>query len=581
MSTVSKSSKPHLSKRKAALAALEDDDASTGATIQLIDDGDEEEEEKETSKAERKKHKKEPKLAAAAAAPAASASTTVAEEGDSEMAKPLAPVVAAASSSSSQAMVPMAAGAMVPAEKCKFTKLNPFIDTQIENDGEVDAVTKIKAAYEICKPLVRQGACRVKNPDLALALWCYAANMRISYLDVEETMNKKPHLIQVARTYEKIRDAKGKFVDDTSKPHVNPRLKGEQFFMPDHVHNLYGLSMLSPFCSTRFFKHGPTVESGVEGTNGKVIEGTATPPLQAQYQVTLTNKPVMPHIVDEDFNNPIAGHFLDVHKRLTRTVMAKALENSENMVEVRKIAAKQFKDKTIPALPSTGEEWVDWMMKNGKFKSLERTDEEDDTLRGLQCSVPVFRRPIQRKENGRVVWSELDEDKDLTDEEKEAKRYPSELFKTHRENKHGMPHIHNDIPTFRGRRADELEEGKTYPCPLIFVGMSQNYITPKHKIAVVYKVDMYEWKLDKAGVTCKQMAYIVLGTDEQLKRIDLETVVAVDPRFAIPMAQPFGHDPTKDTSTGSTDAAGNWSAMPADPDKLASTSAAAAGFASN
>lgn len=582
-------SKKHVSKRKAALAALEDPsaDEEKGMTIEQIDEDDEAEMEAAARKAERKKakHHEAPKLDIVSVPPPQRAAKTKAEqirelqesmtdEEKQELAQPpvskaLVPAAAAAASSST---------AVVP-KNDKFTKLNPYIDTMLENEGGLSALEAFKLAYETCKPLVKSGAVRVKNPDLAIALWCYAANMRVSFMDLNDIMEHKPQLIQVKRTYEKKREVSKnektgkdvvKYVDDKSKPHINLRLKGEQYFMPDHVHNIYGLTFLTPFCSTAFFRHGPTYETGVDGTNGKVIRGKVTPPENAQYQITLQNQPITPLVVDDNFNNPIADYFFGIWQRLGDTVVAKSMEDGENMAEIRAMAARQLKSGTISAIPATGEEWVAWMKKFEKFKSLYRTDDSDDSAKGLQCSASVFRKPFETKEEGKVVWSEFEKDVGLTEEEKEAKHHPTELFKDQKFNKKTKQlQIHNDIPTFRGRRHDELEEGKSYPAPLIYVGKSHAVITRRHRVAVLSSMGVYEWQFDTPGLTNKPLAYIVLGRDDQLKRLTIDDIVAVDPRYAVPMAQPFGEDDTAEQQQqqqGSVDAEGNWSAMPADPD---------------
>lgn len=502
----------------------------------------------------------------------------------------LAPLAAAAASSSSSALVPAAAAAgamaVIPAgdaqQQPKYTSLNPYVDTLLENEGEVPPATAFVTAFESCNKLVRGGACRVKNPDLALALAAVYNGGCVGWMEVDAFVKKTPHLLFVNRTYEKM-VVGGKRQDDKEKPHVNPRLKREQHFMPAHVRNVYGLTVLSPFCSLQYYKYGPTVELGVEGTNGKEINDAATPPLQSQYQATLTNKPVTSLVVDENFNNPIADLYLNFEGRLNETLMAKAMENPDNMTELRKIANKQLKDKSISAVPSTGEEWVKWMKANNKLKTLEREDEADETWRGVQCSVSVFRQPVKTRDStGKVTWCELDEDKDLTPQQVEAKRHPSALFKEHRVNKNGQDQIHNEIPTFRCRRADELIEGKPLPTggPFIRVAFSRTSITPQHKIAMLYSKNIYEWKFDKAGITNKPLAQIVLGTHDQLKNLTLDDVVAVDPRYAIPMAQPFGEEDLAPIHIpGVTDEKGNWSgfaaAAPADPDH------AAAGFGSS
>ncbi len=567
----SKTSTKSTGKRKAAPAEGELPPTDP-MLIEQIEEGDDNESEpphEEETHAARKERKKQKKAAAAAAGPkltltmhssSASSSSSAAAApvsksdqlqallaGMSEEEKkelnllppPSTALVPAASTGSSTAVVSVGG----------FTRMNPYVDTILENEGGMSPLEAFKQAYAACTPaMIRAGVVKVKNPDLALALWCKASNLRVSFMELADIMEKHPNHIQVVRTYEKVKDAKGKMVDDKDKPHVNIRLKGDQFFMPDHVRNMYGLTWLSPFCSTAFFKHGPTLETGVEGTNGKMINGNPTEPKSAQYQ----NKPYTHLVVDDDFNNPIADHFFAVWNRLADTVMTKAMACNENMLQVRKVAEKQLKNKTIAALPSTGEEWVEWMKKNNYFKTLFRMDDSDDSAKGLGVSTSCYRTPFEQKESGKVIWRE------------ELKDYkpPTPMFKDQEFNaKTKKAQIHNDIPTFRCRRADEIQEGKSYTGPLIYVGMSHAVITGKHKVAVLAGIGLYEWLLDTPGVTNKQLAYVVLGREDQLKRLQVDDIVPVDPRFGCPMAQPFGEEDASAAAaaaSGSVDADGNW-----------------------
>lgn len=373
-------------------------------------------------------------------------------------------------------------------------------------------------------PLVNKGLARTKHPDQAVLLWSLAGKKKIHCLELD-----KPEKILVTRKEQK-KKVDGKMVG-TGVFYVNFRTKFEQRFVDDDKDGsgLMGFQQVSCFATTRYMKHGPTEELGVDGDKGKVIKGIAKTPGTEQYQCLLSNKPYNGSLSDDNDNNPLVSYEHQVWNEITDVILLKLVAMPGALTEVKAAAAKMAKanGKKVPPVENH-KAWVSMIKAFGLFKGKVEADEEDKTATTLGTSTSVYRAPKIFWDGGREIGRE-----DLSDYVP-----PSEMFKKNSINTvNGNMQIHNNIPVYRCRRANEVVPGKKYSSPFILIPAHEAVLdSQKDILAVRYSRNVYEWKLDKMGMTNKPQAYIWLSTKKQIKRLDLEDVEACDPRYAVPMA---------------------------------------------
>lgn len=373
-------------------------------------------------------------------------------------------------------------------------------------------------------PLVNKGLARTKHPDQAVLLWSLAGKKKIHCLELD-----KPEKVLVTRKEQK-KKVDGKLVG-TGVFYVNFRTKFEQRFVDDDKddNGLMGFQQVSCFATTRYMKHGPTEELGVDGDKGKVIKGITKTPGTEQYQCLLSNKPYNGCLSDDNDNNPLVSYEHQVWNEITDVILIKLVAMPGALTEVKAAAAKMAKanGKKVPPVENH-KAWVSMIKAYGLFKGKVETDEEDKTATTLGTSTSVYRAPKNYWDGGREIGKE-----DLSDYVP-----PSDMFKKNSINTvNGNMQIHNNIPVYRCRRANEVVPGKKYSSPFILIPAHEAVLdSQKDILAVRYSRNVYEWKLDKMGMTNKPQAYIWLSTKKQIKRLDLDDVEACDPRYAVPFA---------------------------------------------
>ena len=286
---------------------------------------------------------------------------------------------------------------------------------------------------------------------------------------------------------------------------------------------------ISCFATTRYTRHGPTVETGLEGDRGKVIKGIAKTPGTEQYQCVLTNKPYNSGLSDDNYNNPLVSYEHQVWDQISDVILLKLLAMPGALTEVKIAASKMAKAQNKKPPPAENvKAWLSMIKSFGLFKGKVEADEDDKTATKLTTSVSCYRAPKKFWEYGKEIGSE-----DLS-----HYKPPSDMFvKNPCNTTNGNPQIHNDIPVYRCRRADEVIQGKKYSSPFIRIPSEEAVLdSSKDVFAVLYSRAIYEWKLDKMGMTNKPQAYIWLSTKKQIKKLNIEDVEPCDPRYAIPMA---------------------------------------------
>lgn len=563
MTTPTKKDK-HASKRKAALAAIESDDdhaapAATPMQIEQIDGDDDEEE----SKSERKKAKKEKPAKAAAAAVAAPAAKSKAEQLRELMAsmteeekKEAAPTEAA---SSSQAMVPIAAAAsssqaVVPRKQI----LMCTIEESEEYTGPARSWMELfNESCRVALPKVRFGTVRAWHPDQAVLLYFRNSGNKMHVLDFQRPEDIKQ--IKVKREEEKKpkKDEKGKKVWlATGTTYVN--FWGE-FDQRWDGQKMKGLHLLTPFGSGAYGKVGPTVETGIEGDRGREFDGTRKNDSESSIGIAISNA-AWTHLAKnpETYKNPVMETAVRVMKDITLHAATTLFAIPGSLPGWNAHHKDDIEDMNK-------KEKLAFLFKSKAFKG--KTGHDDDTnTDNIKASLACLRktRPTY-KGDVRI------------DEDISGYTPPSELYEKIRVNDDGHVLLHNRIRVFRCRRADEVEEGKSYDSPFIEIPFENAVISSYHDVfAIGYSVNIYEWKQKTADVTHKIMCLIWLNTKEALEGMEAASIQTCDPRYAVPMA---GHYVGLDSGpAGTVTADGSVSFLP-DPDHPAA--AAAAGFASN
>lgn len=551
MSTITPASPARVAKRKAKSIAADAAAATpaptpapvaTPATIEEIESDTESQAEPATSaEPAPKKHKKSKNKDAAAADNALllkriadlEAQATAFKEATTSTA--LVPAAAAPSSST-------AAAAGAPS-----SSLALVIATLQDEEGkdETPMIDKFLAAHKQLMSLVIRGIVRVKNPDLALALTLHAMKDKMHYLHMDAAS------VLVTRTNEKVFDqASRKYVDGPTA-YINFKTKFPQS-LPT-VGEFRGMVVCSPFCHAKYLNWGPTEELGVNGTVGRIIKGNAVTAELAQYQLSLSNKAWTLLVQDDDYNNPIMSHYFEWSKQFNRGLLTKVIGRDGSIAQVR----KQLKGSA--ALEP--EAFADAIIAANLFKTRFDVDDDDATVALIGMGTSVY-RPVKKEYAG---------GKEVGTEDLSGYKHPSPMFAANACNKKGKAQVHNQLPLFRFRRVDEIEEGVKYDSPFIRVPDANAALTSADVVAVVYSVGFYEWQLDKCGITNKPVALLWLNKEEELKKMSLLDIQECDPRYAMPMAGhykgPLDHAAEQSAAAkGTTDAAGNFDAFASDPD---------------
>lgn len=499
-----------------------------------VDDEEEDAAAAAAAAAKKSKHKKSKhtKVADAPAAAAAAVAAAPAAESVKTKAEMIQEIMASMTdeekSVNSGALVPFVAAPVAAAASAPAAAVAIVPKLALIGDGDDDAddakafVAKLQNAFKaIPLAMVRKGATLVKNPDLSVLLWSAANKHKLHFMELDAPERD----LHVRRSKDMKYDEKlKKKVSSGGKEFINLNTKFDQAFTNDIT--LRGFNMLSPFFRPAFLNHGNTVDTGVNGTQGKVIRDNVTRPGGEQYQLSVTNKPYSILIQDSDYNNPIVSHFFDVWEHTVDTALAKAMADPENMTEIRKVAKLSHKNKMIDKMPDTDLEWVAWMKKSANFKTRFGADESDPSMKMLGMGVSCYRKPQKHYQNGKV-WAE----EDLSDYVP-----PSAMFEEQKFDEKGNVQIHNNLPVWRCRRADEVEPGVHYDSPFILIPQENVHLTSQDVIAVIFQFGLYEWQFDVAGATAKQQGYIWLNKADELKKLALDDITACDPRYCVPGA---------------------------------------------
>lgn len=392
----------------------------------------------------------------------------------------------------------------------------------MEDEEETPFMERMIAAHKKCMPMVRRGLVKVKNPDLAAWMWSDHSKSNIHFMGLR---NAKRDIL-VRRVDQKTwNNETKKMVKTGDKAFININTKFDQRLAGEP---LMGYSTMSAFSRTAFQRWGPTAETGVNGTEGKEIKGNKVAPGLEQYQHTLVNKPFNPLMQDESYNNPVMSFMIEEEDKKNMTILAKVAEGQDSISDAKKAIREAIKKgKVDKAVLESGESMATCINELKLFKTIMKADEADPTSTSMGMAVSCYRKPKKVYDGGREVGTE-----DIS-----KYKEPSSMFTRNMHDSKGNLQIHNRIPLYRCRRADEVVEGEKYDSPFILVPFENAALdSSRDVIATVFHKGFYEWQYDKCGITNKPCAFIWLNDIKSLEKMTLDDIVACDPRYAIPMA---------------------------------------------
>jgi hypothetical protein len=312
--------------------------------------------------------------------------------------------------------------------------------------------------------------------------------------------------------------------EKTGQAFINVFTKAPQRFLDGRL-NQRQFHMVSPFFSPAFLTWGPTEQTGVNGTWKKVIRGNPVEAKFARYEFSVTNKSFHPLQQNEEYNNPVADHFMAQMHRMYDAVLLKACTNKDALLEMRKKI-----EKNNPKALRSPEALAATIKSNGLFKVVESEQQSDPSAKTLGMAVSVARM------QGREYLGP----KQFQDEDLSWYAPPSDMFRLPEMMHHrsGRVQVHRRIPLYRCRRPNEVQPGVTYSSPFVRVPFENARLTSKDIIAVVFNTGFYEWQFDVAGVTNKPVAFIWLNTRAALEAMNMDELQnqSCDPRYAVPCA---------------------------------------------
>lgn len=438
---------------------------------------------------------------------------------------------------------------VAPSSVVAVTK--PTTTVTIEEEEEEDSLTRFMPTTAAApKPKLRP-AKKTIYPEQAWHTWHQHNYTNLHVFDFdpvaagpEPTLNEEGNDTRVERTLlgniyiqptcERTKDrVTQKWIDKPGgEKFVNVKMKkaATQHFPPLGDLTL-GLHLVTPFCVAPWLKLGPTVETGVEGTRGKVVDGQVTKDEDSKYEFNVSTRAYSRLVKDSDGKNPWASRYInETRKAINRVLRKKMCEIPELLTKVReeRIKREAEKKKKGKLLSQSDKEALgrpldQWIEEEGLWKTRELTNTfNEETNEETGFNVSVFR----------TLRTDY-----VTKEPLETPEEPvSDLFKVVTVNNKGKPLVRNNLPVYRLRRHDEVIPGVKQSL-LIQVPFGEYILTRNSVISVLYKVGVYEWKRDKAGTTQKPVALIYLNELEELAKFTEENPpVECNPLEAMPMA---------------------------------------------
>lgn len=389
------------------------------------------------------------------------------------------------------------------------TIAGPPVDNLFCSPGDKrKTLEQFREAYYAFLPLAKRGLAKVRNPDLAMALACTALKLNVGVLDLD--VDNFDVFFQVSR-------AQNKYINFYSKT-------GQKDFSGK---KLMGYTFVtSAFVPAYAFKYGATESTGVNGNQGKTMEcdtGTVeTKPGEESYECTVGVAPIHSEMKDAKANNPMALDFMTAMVRIMDLAWAAIWKNPQNFVQRRAQLAN------LGLVPKDAEEGLLMLRKINAYKDKLKQSESDSSAYTLAMKASCYRHPA--KQYGVEV------------EDHAAYAPPSLMFadqyrteKTDPKTKQKSVDIKlvNELPVWRWRRPDEVEEGKKYASPWILIPRDNVRLTRDDAIHTLFSLAFYDNSArNECGFKYVPVGYVWLNTKDALDKLDLAEIEPCNPLVA-------------------------------------------------
>jgi hypothetical protein len=402
-----------------------------------------------------------------------------------------------------------------------FTDGDEISGPVVDSDGKEFSpfARHVSSLYLLNLPLLKKGLARVKNPDLAMALACNYYNTGMSMMDLT---NKDTQFLIKQKA-------------DGQATYINfERKNGQRDF--NGKGGTMGYNVVTPAFSPMYlFKYGPTKETGVEGNNGRIMKtkngDVEIKPDEAHYDCTMGSNPIHPAMKDENGNNPMALMFLEQVQAVQVWAFGKMWCNmATTLVGARAILEDLVKRKKLDSMPTTGEEAIRVLKEERIYLEKIVSSETDSTSKSLSTSASCFRTPRKESPYGPA--------EDLEQLQRELPKLPmfQDNFMVTKKGQIKYNACH-ELPVWRYRRPDEVEEGKKYRSHLIPIPRANVRLTKDDVLYEVWSFHFYEFSAKKETAYSNHLVgFVWLNTKEELERLQLEELEPCDPCKANPFA---------------------------------------------
>ncbi len=406
----------------------------------------------------------------------------------------------------------------------------------LDSDSPLSITEQMIHTYLAMLPFARKGTAKVRDPNLAMALFCAVKNLKINLLELPmDEFNTK---FQIYRKEDK-------YINFSRKNGQND-LRGK--WMP-------GFTMVThAFLPAYGFRYGCTEATGVNGNQGKSMQVKGKTVFikryEERYELNVGCKPIHPLMVDKDENNPFTVQFISAIKQFKQAAFVKMWGQKAMLKEMKAFVQEECEKKrcTItknlqrPVNPDRpvegtytvpeGVQAMEYLEQVGKYLPKVAVNEADESDMTLQCGASVYRHP--RKGN----------DKDGTPAEDYSHVvHPSTMFANnmHQVTDEGknVVNLWRGCDALRWRRPDEFEAGKTYDSPFIPIPPANVAFTNKSILFALSDLGFYECSAGKDQCSFKhgfKEQVVWLNDVEGMAKLNPEDLEPCNPLWGNPYA---------------------------------------------
>lgn len=413
------------------------------------------------------------------------------------------------------------------AAQIKYIELNKV---KTSRDEKVDKMKVLMQEGSLLVHGAMTGAMTLPAREMGMAVWA-------------ESVGNQRHLFALGIDPEK------QFVARLKGIYVNLNSRSKQKFKDLY---LQGACYMSPFfvhTQKEYGNYGPTVELGVNGNRGKIIEkeGKKIPVKSGdeKYEISMSNAPYGEFVSDQD-TDPFMDRFLsDFVPRLERKILTDVCTLNGQLPEIRK-AIQDVCDKYGRPVPKTPGQWADRIIEEGKFQSKVSSEDTRPERMYLGAGIKCFRKLHKRYVNGELRIVEQPDDVPKPSDMFEGANHARPVT-----NEKGIVTgyeywVHNAPPAWRMRTPSELakckrdpktgepldEKGNPITDPYIRIPDDNVEWTTGTVMALIAAPSFYVVE-GKCGVTHKGLGVVIAGHRNDFEKLDPADCVPCNPKYAI------------------------------------------------